>query len=443
MRVLFTVLGERSMFESMVPLAWALRTAGHEVRVACQPDLVDHVTWSGLSAVPVGRDHVLWKLVNRRPRLRDDVREDQFPPFDKGDAPVGELTLGHLQAGYDTMVPWMFRPVNEAIIEDLVAFSRAWRPDLVMWEPRTFAGAVAAETVGALHARMLWGVDYFARLRGHYLRLAAERPEEAGPDALADWLSRVAERHGVAFDETMTHGHFTIDQLPPSLRLDVEGPDYLSMRYVPYNGRSVTPPWLWAPPERPRVCLTLGVSAMGRAYGYSVSAGELVESLAELDAEIVATVAEKEQDALGTLPDNVRVESFVPLHALLPHCDAVVHHGGFGSTNTALIEGVPQLVLAQQFDAPAKARLIDEQGAGLRIPTAETTGPLVRDGVRRLLSEPGFARNAGRLRQEVLDQPTPNGLVEELERRVALHGGGSAAAPAAASGVPGDTAAIR
>jgi hypothetical protein len=31
-RVLFTVNPERTIFLSMVPLAWALRTAGHEVR---------------------------------------------------------------------------------------------------------------------------------------------------------------------------------------------------------------------------------------------------------------------------------------------------------------------------------------------------------------------------------------------------------------------------
>lgn len=171
MRVLCVTLAERSMYESMVPLAWALRTAGHDVRVASHPELTDHVTSSGLSAVPVGRDHFLWKLVRRSERLRDAVRQDQFPPFDAGDAPTGELTLEHLQAGYENVVPWTFRPVNEALVDDLVAFCRTWQPDLVLWEPRTFAAGIAAEAVGAVHARVLWGVDYFARLRRHYLRL--------------------------------------------------------------------------------------------------------------------------------------------------------------------------------------------------------------------------------------------------------------------------------
>ncbi|WP_229826428.1 nucleotide disphospho-sugar-binding domain-containing protein, partial [Nocardiopsis terrae] len=311
----------------MVPLAWALRTAGHEVRVASQPELVDVVTTAGLSAVPVGRDHDFWRLLDVFPARQHKARAGQSVPFDAVDLPEEEVSWEYLRDGYRKVVPWWFRLVNEPMVDDLVDFCRAWRPDLVIWEPGTFAAPIAAEAVGAAHARITCGADLYGWVRRMFTDRLGQLPEQDREDPLADWLSRVAERHGVAFDETMTHGHFTIDQLPPSLRLETRGLRYLAMRHIPYNGRSVTPPWLWAPPERPRVCLTLGLTDSERFGGYSVSVGELVESLAELDAEIVATVAEKEQDALGTLPDNVRVESFVPLHALLPHCDAVVHHG--------------------------------------------------------------------------------------------------------------------
>ncbi len=36
MRVLFTTYAEKTHFLAMAPLAWALRTAGHEVVVASQ-----------------------------------------------------------------------------------------------------------------------------------------------------------------------------------------------------------------------------------------------------------------------------------------------------------------------------------------------------------------------------------------------------------------------
>ncbi|MBR8745597.1 nucleotide disphospho-sugar-binding domain-containing protein, partial [Nocardiopsis sp. MG754419] len=97
--------------------------------------------------------------------------------------------------------------------------------------------------------------------------------------------------------------------------------------YVPFNGPAVVPRWLRADPERPRVALTLGLSAVERLAGYSVSVGEVLRSLAGLDVEVVATVAASHQRDLPELPDNVRVVEFAPLHALLPTCSAVVHHG--------------------------------------------------------------------------------------------------------------------
>ncbi|WP_229826421.1 glycosyltransferase, partial [Nocardiopsis terrae] len=149
--------------------------------------------------------------------------------------------------------------------------------------------------------------------------------------------------------------------------------------------------------------------------------GELVESLAELDAEIVATVAEKEQDALGTLPDNVRVESFVPLHALLPHCDAVVHHGGFGSTFTAIASGTPQVAIPQQFDAQAIAPRIAAQGAGIHLTTAQATGDRVRDAVTRLLTDPAHTASAGSLRRAAEALPSPGALVPAIETAVSRY----------------------
>ncbi|MFI1169810.1 glycosyl transferase family 28, partial [Streptomyces sp. NPDC020801] len=55
MRVLFTAFAAKSHAYTQFPLAWALRTAGHEVCVASQPDLVEDITRAGLTAVPVGR----------------------------------------------------------------------------------------------------------------------------------------------------------------------------------------------------------------------------------------------------------------------------------------------------------------------------------------------------------------------------------------------------
>ncbi|MBR8743256.1 nucleotide disphospho-sugar-binding domain-containing protein, partial [Nocardiopsis sp. MG754419] len=110
---------------------------------------------------------------------------------------------------------------------------------------------------------------------------------------------------------------------------------------------------------------------------------------------------------------------FAPLHALLPTCSAVVHHGGFGTTATATAAGVPQLVLPQQFDTALTCARLAEQGAAVLLDTASTDGARVRDTVERMLSEEGFSGRAARLRDEVRSMPSPNEVVPEIEERVA------------------------
>ena len=69
-----------------------------------------------------------------------------------------------------------------------------------------------------------------------------------------------------------------------------------------------------------------------------------------LDAEFVLALGDADPSSLGELPDNVRAAGWVPLSALLPTCAALVHHGGAGSTLTAIDAGVTQLVLPHGAD---------------------------------------------------------------------------------------------
>ena len=55
MRVLFAVSAWPGHYFPLVPLGWALRAAGHEVRVLCAESDVDPVTRAGLTPVPVLR----------------------------------------------------------------------------------------------------------------------------------------------------------------------------------------------------------------------------------------------------------------------------------------------------------------------------------------------------------------------------------------------------
>lgn len=421
MRVLFTANPEKSPFQYLVPMAWALRTAGHEVRFASQPQFAATITQAGLTAVPVGRDQESWRMSDEMAEANATLRAGVPAPYDVVEHPE-KITWDYLKPGFDRAVTWWHKMDNFPMVADLVAFAEHWRPDLVIWDPLNFAGSIAAKAVGAASARLTWGLDVFAVGRDHYLRVMNEQPPSDRADALANWLGANATRYGKEFSEDMVTGQFTIDQFPKSLQIEADL-HYVRTRYVPYGGPAIVPDWLWAPPLRPRVAVTMGVTSTDLFGGYQMGMQELLDALGDLDLEIVATIADKERDKLDRVPANTRIVSYVPMHALLPTCSAIIHHAGAATMGTAALYSLPQLAVPYHFDQPLLGDLLTAQGAGLSVHANVATGQAVRDSLVRLLAEPSFREGAVRLRDEVYSSPSPNELVPHLEKLVTVYRG--------------------
>jgi UDP:flavonoid glycosyltransferase YjiC (YdhE family) len=62
------------------------------------------------------------------------------------------------------------------------------------------------------------------------------------------------------------------------------------------------------------------------------------------------------------LPSYIKHCEFAPFQQLFPHCAAVVHHGGVGTTAKALAAGVPQLIVPLAFDQPDNASRLKRMG---------------------------------------------------------------------------------
>jgi glycosyltransferase (activator-dependent family) len=414
MRVLFTTYPDKTIFQPMVPLAWALRTAGHEVRVASQPEFTEVITEAGLTAVPVGRNRGIWRLAELNPDEIEGQREGLPDPYNAAVLDPARINWDAMKAGYANLVADWHKLDNFPMIAGLVDFARDWQPDLVLWEANTYAGSIAAKACGAAHARVLWSVDVFGVTRDHYLRLKAEQPPEDRADPMAEWLDGYARKYGFESTEDLITGQFTIDQLPASLRMQGDL-HYVPLQYVPYGGRAVVPQWLWTVPERPRVALTLGTTATERFAGYTSNVQDILDALADLDIELVATIAETEQKKLTHVPDNTRVVSYVPLHALAATCSVVINHAGPGTLLTTALHSVPQLTVPFELDAPELARRAALQGGSLVLSADEATAQNLRDSVLRLLHEPAFRVRATELCDEIRALPTPNQLVPQLE----------------------------
>jgi glycosyltransferase (activator-dependent family) len=421
MRVLMTAFAQDAHFNGGVPLAWALRTAGHDVRVASQPALMESITRAGLTGVPVGTDHQMDSVIRSAGMgmLLHHMDRDYLENRPE------RLSMAFHRVSNAILTTTFYSQINnESMIDGLVDYARFWKPDLVIWEPFTFAGSVAAAASGAAHARLLSFPDLFYNVRRNMLARMATEPAELHDDPLAEWLGYTLDRHGCAYTPEAVTGQWSIDQMPEGVRMELGLPS-VPMRFVPYNGPlpAVVPDWLRKPPSRRRVCLTLGLTIRDTEFPNAVAVDDVFDAIADLDVEVVATLSEKEMAQVTKVPDNTRVVDHVPMHALMPSCAAIVHHGGAGTWATAAAYGVPQVALGWMWDAIYRAQRLEDLGAGLHLHSEGLTVGILRDKLLRVLDEPSFAVKAAELRARMADTPSPNEVVPVLERRVAQHRG--------------------
>jgi len=319
-------------------------------------------------------------------------------------------------------VPQYFMIASErTMMNELVAYTRYWQPDLIVREPFSFSGAVAGHLIGVPHARLVWSPDVLGNARARFRDLLAQQEPDERDDPLAEWLTWEVERFGGTYHEELATGTFDIDIVPPPFRLPAyDDRPVVKTRYVPYNGPAQLPDWLLRPAEMPRVCLSMGMTA-NSSSAFPISYADVLAAIADVDAEIVATVPMRLRDELPTLPDNVRLTEFVPLNPLMDSCAAIIHHGGAGTQWTAVAKGVPQLMLSWQWDSVLKAGQLRATGAGLALERHEGTAEALRSELKRLLTDPSFAEAAARLRDETLAMPSPNDVVPALEKLAIEH----------------------
>jgi UDP:flavonoid glycosyltransferase YjiC (YdhE family) len=73
------------------------------------------------------------------------------------------------------------------------------------------------------------------------------------------------------------------------------------------------------------------------------------------------------------LPPGVIHVPYAPFSELLPHCSALVYHGGIGTLSQALAAGVPHLVMPMSHDQPDNAWRLKDLGVGDSLPPKRFT----------------------------------------------------------------------
>lgn len=380
MRVIFTALASYGHLYPLIPLAVAARDAGHHVVFATSEEHLPTLRTAGLAHAPVGlsvRQGFAAAMAGES-RHRGEISQAELLPV------IAEV--------FGDVMP-------RAFAADLTRLFERERPELVVYEAGNQGGGLAAKLAGI--AAVAHGFGRFSR-------------SELG-DAIRHRMLECAADLGVEVGDRPFFGDPFIDICPES----VQSPEFLAglddrripLRPVGWNEPVPLPPGVADRDRaRPLVYLTLG-TAMGSVPVLRAA----IDGLAVLDVDVLVAAGPTVQPvALGEVPANVRLESWVPQADLLAHVDLVVHHGGSGTLLGAFAAGLPQLLLPQGADQFTNADAVLEHGVGDRLVGAEVTAAAVSDRVRRLLVDPEVRAAAHRLADEVAAMPPPDSVAARL-----------------------------
>jgi MGT family glycosyltransferase len=143
----------------------------------------------------------------------------------------------------------------------------------------------------------------------------------------------------------------------------------------------------------------------------------ILGGLAGEDLNAVVTVGRDcDPSQFAELASNIHVERYIPQSLLLPHCDAVISHAGYGTVMGSLAHGLPSVLIPISADQPMHARRCEEIGTSLSLERNELTPEVVRDATWTVLREPSFRIKAQALADEIAAMPGPDASVKLIER---------------------------
>jgi UDP:flavonoid glycosyltransferase YjiC (YdhE family) len=386
MRVLFTTHPAEGHFHPQVPLARALRAAGHEVAFACSPSYRPTIEAVGFHCFPAGLAWLEPDMDQAFPALR------QIPHGPEWEAWV----VDHILAG----------ATAEALARDVLELAREWQPHVIVRDGVEFGGCLAAEVRGIPHA--IGGFAPFG-------------PPGMYRDVFARPLAALRETFGLPPDPDvrMPHRYLgLVPTVPGFLSWQEVPPTVHFLRPLPFDrsGGERLPDWALDLPERPTVYATLG-TIVNRSPGVFAA---ILEGLCDEPITLILTIGRNQDPAdFGPQPSNVHIERYVPQTLLLPYCDLVVTHGGFNTVQAALGHGLPLVLLPIAADQHLNAHACANLGVGRVIGSEERTPGAIRAAVREALATQTYRASAERVRDEMAAMPRAEYAVALLERLAA------------------------
>lgn len=361
MRILVTTNAAVGHFLPMAPTVAALAARGHDVRIGCPESFEPFVRRAGFDALACEEIEV-------------SAPVPAPPPAEDRD---GRLIWAVTLSWPSDCRPW---------VDSLLRQARQWRPDLVVVEPVEHAGRIVAATLGAPLAVHGWGFTLPAFV------------DELAPSGILDLYERVSA--------TPPRPALVADLGTAAVQAADAAP-VQRYRYRPFSvaGHPLPPPRT----DKRRVLVTLGTYA-------NASAAALIRAAAAaaLDngADVIAVLGNDDRGSHETFPPGATVLEWVDMPAALAGCDLVVHHGGAGTSWTALSCGTPAVVLPQAGDQFRNAEILSAAGAAL-----VCSSPKIGDvaaAIARGLADSKLAEQAATVARDNAAMPDVAELAEHI-----------------------------
>jgi sterol 3beta-glucosyltransferase len=390
MRIVVPAIGSRGDVQPYINLCRALDARGHEAVLATNPSLLSVVQEHGVRCTPVGK------------------------PVDMGleAARIMARTGKNWMRGFIQIVRLGMDLVKDA---SPAVLALARDADLMVTTDCA-SGAAEAETAGVPHfavtlqPRRIPVIDPHPSLGRRLTGLAWRL---ANPMMLAPMnrYRRTLGRPPVGDMADMLSHELTL--LPVSPVVAETNP--LWPAYAKQTGYWKNPiPDGWMPEPHlceflaagePPVVVSLGIMSLSREQGAVQAARLILEAIRRRGGRVVI-------QGWNDLIDDADLPPFIFRAGAVPHAwlfsraRAVVHHGGFGTTASALTAGVPALIIAHLIDQFEWGDRVHKLGAGPAfIPRYRLQEETFRKAYDSLLETSQYAGTAAELGARIRGEP--------------------------------------